>query len=488
MDERSIQVFFSNRKLKCESTNTDVSENALLPIFCNACRGFHQEDNHILALSCGHSYCKSCLSRFSDLQLKNNALSVCCPICLNPLNDANLSFINPKLPALLQEKMLHAFYPDAHLVECPSCHQSFMFEPGKELDKLNYRPEVLDSWRLYRATCTMCMKTFCTNCKTCPFHDEFTCEEQELLNQNIICRFCGNPAKGYERANICERVCWQEECHENLKIACNHMCHCGHPCSGIKGEKEHFGCAECNQNYCVICAELCTVKPSVKMTCGHTAHMECLINFFKAHPVPQRGIINLPRHQMMDCDKLPYHECVSNIASGWIQIDQRIHQKINKIIQKEDTIHKEEHVTNPASDYYNKPVKFGEDNFLFYMCLNCHKIYYGGHKECGQEDDPNADTRCLRCLREYSNSNTCPKHGEAGMVIKCFFCCRPSLFFCFGTTYFCEECHKTPSSPKVIPCNGHCPFSPHKPNGTREIVSYCTICEAEREKNFKNKR
>lgn len=35
----------------------------------------------------------------------------------------------------------------------------------------------------------------------------------------------------------------------------------------------------------------------------------------------------------------------------------------------------------------------------------------------------------------------CPKHGSDFIEYKCRFCCSVAVFFCFGTTHFCNPCH-----------------------------------------------
>jgi E3 ubiquitin-protein ligase MYCBP2 len=69
------------------------------------------------------------------------------------------------------------------------------------------------------------------------------------------------------------------------------------------------------------------------------------------------------------------------------------------------------------------------------------------------------------------------------MVFKCFWCCKPALFFCWGTTHFCADCHPIWQEAQAGPwkqCDGNCQFHPHPPNGTKELFEYCMICEAEK--------
>ncbi len=53
----------------------------------------------------------------------------------------------------------------------------------------------------------------------------------------------------------------------------------------------------------------------------------------------------------------------------------------------------------------------------------------------------------------------CSKHGTDFLEYKCRYCCSVAVFFCFGTTHFCNACHddfqRMTSVPKEeLP---HCP-------------------------------
>lgn len=136
-------------------------------------------------------------------------------------------------------------------------------------------------------------------------------------------------------------------------------------------------------------------------------------------------------------------------------------------------------------------MQFACDFFVFYVCDKCHEPYYAGHKDCQLADDnmDDAPHQCLKCNRQFIEK-ICPKNGETGMVIKCIFCCNPSIWFCFGTTYFCGPCHSARKDLHGLypNCDGHCKFSPHGRNGERKITAFCVLCEQEKEKEMINKK
>ena len=82
------------------------------------------------------------------------------------------------------------------------------------------------------------------------------------------------------------------------------------------------------------------------------------------------------------------------------------------------------------------------------MCSKCSEPYFGGMKEC---DDEQMEVReykpeelvCAKCSSVSMNlgNNNCDKHGFDYIEYKCKFCCSFALWFCFGTTHFCDPCH-----------------------------------------------
>lgn len=91
------------------------------------------------------------------------------------------------------------------------------------------------------------------------------------------------------------------------------------------------------------------------------------------------------------------------------------------------------------------------------------QAYYGGEARCdveaglGDEYDPR-ELVCGACS-DVSRAQMCPKHGTDFLEYKCRYCCSVAVFFCFGTTHFCNACHddfqRVTNIPKTeLP---HCP-------------------------------
>lgn len=48
---------------------------------------------------------------------------------------------------------------------------------------------------------------------------------------------------------------------------------------------------------------------------------------------------------------------------------------------------------------------------------------------------------CANCCEIPAGEN-CSIHGKEYIEFKCKFCCSIAAWFCWGTTHFCDECHK----------------------------------------------
>jgi len=127
--------------------------------------------------------------------------------------------------------------------------------------------------------------------------------------------------------------------------------------------------------------------------------------------------------------------------------------------------------------------------------LNAKKPYFGGLKRCEdlmQEDSKNENFKpeelvCAECSSVGITLENCPKHGKDYIEFKCKFCCNVATWFCWGSTHFCESCHKRQcegdhvskySKERLPPCTGKkmCPLKvDHKGNG-HEFALGCALC------------
>lgn len=506
-DEKNKETSIKTEELQDDNPPKTKKKHKKAHDRCSLCHKTRQECEklhiRLIRLGCHHKFCEPCLKKFSEEQMQDEeSVSIICPVCQYPLRDNEVDNLNTSYNKTLEKRFLEHYQKDDQFVICPNCQEGFIYTAGavagifKDKNGELIRPKPLESLRKYRAECIKCGTVFCVNCGCVPFHEGLTCEEQRLVNSDVVCRFCAEyPAVEGVEEDACHRVCWHEECKKWLPEACMHVSRCGHACCGLRGEKKHFGCARCRKKRakCTICLSCCTLSPSVILRCGHPCHKECLVNLFNEHK-SFKGKVDIPRcNHLMTCRAVPFHPCVKEEAEKWIEIDEKVEQLINERMIDEETENEKLHVNNPEDkDYFHQPLKFARDNFVFYFCDKCNSPYYGGHKDCEIDDladdviTNNAPFICLRCQREFLKVD-CKKHGNNAMVYKCFFCCNPAAAFCWGRVYFCSDCHKNPRNamrPPYPKCDGKCQFAPHAENGQRVVTGYCLECELEKEKNM----
>ena len=443
-----------------------------------------------VSLRCTHCFCAECARRICRVQLNDRTAAIRCPICLSHCTETEVQKMNPEIARVLDQRASGSF-AQGQLVRCPKCDVGFLYEPGsvagitKDQQGEDLSPQALECLRKNRCTCVKCQTVFCVACHRFPYHEAFTCEEQQLIDDGITCRFCARPVVGGQRQSPAERICGRPECREALQSACMHVIReCGHACSGIRGEKDHFGCAECGYDQCCVCGDECMKKPSIKLMCGHAVHLECARNQYLG--LKMKGRVFIPCCAFAGCHEIPDHPVIHDLAKPWYEISEEIREMTTRIMSVENIEQEKNHVNNPHDrDFYKQPLKYAQSIFVFFFCDKCHKPYYGGHAECGGADDPNGHYTCPRCSCEFVK--ICPKHGEGGMRFKCFFCCRDALFRCFGTpVYFCDVCHRdaqgTMNKQSFPPCDPKtCVFAPHPPNGERTVWGFCQLCQAEKE-------
>jgi E3 ubiquitin-protein ligase MYCBP2 len=200
-----------------------------------------------------------------------------------------------------------------------------------------------------------------------------------------------------------------------------------------------------------------------------------------------RGRIVQPRCGFPGCRALPEHPELKEQFAVWSQIRNQIEAQIVQVVEDEALESEPDHVQNPASEYFHDALKFAREKLVFYMCRLCQTPFYGGRVRCeeaeAEQEAEDDKYLCKSCRRGTFARGSCPKHGDAGMIFKCFWCCQPARWFCWGTTHFCDQCHEAPGRAAAGPwptCDRTCRFHPHPPNGKRQIFGLCSLCEAEK--------
>ncbi|XP_070552183.1 E3 ubiquitin-protein ligase MYCBP2-like isoform X2 [Ptychodera flava] len=283
------------------------------------------------------------------------------------------------------------------------------------------------------------------------------------------CRFCGSTSNtgllaiGY--------VCTDPDCQKHAENACGKTHPCGHQCGGIKEEER-----------CLPCLYGCSGNKHGSMLKQDADDM-CMICFTEALSAAPAIQINIE------------HGVLRDLLSAIRALEEDVQRKAVMRLEYEG-LHKCEAITTPGARFYNDPTGFAMNRYAYYVCFKCKKAYYGGEARCDQEADiaDEYDPTELVCgaCSDISRAQMCPKHGTDYLEYKCRYCCSVAVFFCFGTTHFCNSCHDdfqrvTSVAKADLP---HCPAGPrakrldvdecplhveHPPTG-EEFALGCGIC------------
>lgn len=295
-----------------------------------------------------------------------------------------------------------------------------------------------------------------------------------------------------EKAAVVD-CCTAAECVAKAKLACVRGLSCSHPCGGIVGEALcppclHIDCAregmQTGSDLCLICyVEELRAAPCVQLSCGHFFHFECakskVSNGWSGSRITF-GYLECPL-----CKQLMRHPALDPVLGPHLELFGVVKEKALQRLRLL-SLEKCEAVTSPTSPFYGNPSGYALHRFSFYRCYKCKTPYFGGDKICeadqqAREFNPK-DLVCGRCC-DLTGINECPDHGREYIEYKCRFCCSIAVWFCWGTTHFCDACHQnaaeliTADKRELPACT--CKID-HPPNG-EEFSLGCSYCRALRE-------
>ena len=239
---------------------------------------------------------------------------------------------------------------------------------------------------------------------------------------------------------------------------------CGHMCDGVAGETV---CPPCLEDDCSIHSgaahqlplrdSLCSIcytcelseEPIVQLTCGHIFHANCVkelmkhkwstlrISFeFMACPACKH-----PIDQVSHCEPIQFE--IEKINELKVQV-QQMALKVSKKAELVDL----EPVSDPLSEWFEKPQEFVMAKCAFYQCFDCKKPFYGGQIDCerdmNNENTKKEDLICKECnIKQIGGGRAnCEIHGHQYIAWKCYMCCKEALYLCSGTMYLCEYHHR----------------------------------------------
>jgi len=404
---------------------------------------------------------------------------------------------------------------------------------------------------LHRLRCAGCSNSFCTKCNAAPYHLGRTCEQHAVFQCAAKCRFCGEALDaGAADGGGAADVCSSDECKQRWADACKHTLPCGHACGGVHNELVHLPCLQLQcieaagagtvqrdtppaigrprrgrnrasaeegkkqaalqsllslappisngDDYCTICyVEGLSAAPSVQLLCGHVLHWQCVqkkINGSWSGARITFGFLNCPQCQQLMkhplLDALPEYQDAMSVK---VSLEEKALQRL-----KFENLEKAPEIIKAGGQFFNKPLEYAMHRFAYYPCFKCKKPYFGGMRACGAPAAVGADGSfkreelvCGSCRPDAKGVSTCSTHGKEFVQRKCRFCCSPAVWFCWGTTSFCEPCHFTHNKTGLAgkpqssfkQCKGASSCSlrmKHPPNGgTEEFSMGCGICGTE---------
>lgn len=470
-------------------------------IKCGACgRSWGDAFSEVQFLDCNHIVCKEHLvATFEEEYRRNQQLK--CPVrgCSFVLSVGEVKELVGE--QRFDELMMALVVGDGEVIANCSCGISITLESAridynqKDQNGVKFSREAAEHFAKYRFRCPKCTTISCAKCKEAPYHEGTTCEQFKIFKAAKKCRFCG------EKLPNGKEVCGKPECRERLDRVCKKVLRCGHICYGVNKEAIcppclHESCARDGHNefeYCTICyTEGLGNAPIVQLSCGHLLHYHCVATTLANRWVGPR--ITFTFATCPQCKEWAFtpnnRELLEKMQAFKALYDDIVDKGVKRLkFEGED---RDPRIVTEGAAYFNNPQKFAMDRLCYYECFKCHKPYFGGKKDCAQQDagkkyDP-SELVCPTCVAEnMPGTANCQKHGTEFIEFKCKFCCDHAAWFCWGNTHFCEKCHTRQNAgdyvsrlpkDKLPRCPGprDCPLKMrHPPNG-EEFALGCSMC------------
>ena len=470
---------------------------------CSAC-GRTVDMGAVVFLDCMHSVCEEHIKANFDREYASSN-TVSCPVqkCHYVLSCMELETIVGKeaLEKIDEERTLTLLRETSStLAKCSHCDYQCSLDKGSV--DFNYKDaaghaisrEAAIHMAEFRLRCPNCNTTTCVGCNVSPYHEGRTCEEYGAAQKAKHCRYCE------EIVPIDIDCCQGQDCQDRLQSACKKRLECGHPCYGVQGEEVcppclHDDCQReglSGRDLCVICyTEELAAAPFVLLDCGHGLHYHCLKTSLEKRWNGPRITFKFAKCPSCNSWALPTN--LPELATK-VQLFQQLYREITDKALKRLQFEGEDklpRLSDPNDDYFQQPEKYAMDRFCYYECFRCKAAYFGGKKDCQQQDvgkayDP-SELICAKCGSEaVAGAAECPTHGGDYIQFKCRFCCSFAVWFCWGTTHFCEPCHQAQVNGQNVAakkkdqlprCAGaECPLKvQHPPNG-EEFGMGCGMC------------
>jgi len=331
---------------------------------------------------------------------------------------------------------------------------------------------------------------------------EDSSRKKSTATSTVTCKYCGGSSCA--ALPVLDGVCTQEECQEYQLNSCSKINPCGHACGGIANEDTCLPCLQgCDKSaklkqdaddMCMICfTDPLSPIPSILLQCGHVFHYHCVKAVLQAKwhgPRISFGFTKCPI-----CKVQISHPALQSLMGPIISLYEDVKKKALMRLEYEG-LSKCEAVVSEGARWFNDPAGFAMDRYAYYVCFKCGKAYFGGEARCdldaGAGDTFNPEELVCGGCSDVSQAQMCPKHGTDYLEYKCRYCCSVAVFFCFGTTHFCNACHddfqrvanipktelpQCPVAPKAVPLDlEECPLHVKHPPTGEEFALGCGVC------------
>jgi len=257
---------------------------------------------------------------------------------------------------------------------------------------------------------------------------------------------------------------------------------------------------------CAICFEPLDGDNSgrtIELACGHRWHLDCIREQLRlAQPSKSRRLM-FHGTRCGKCAAFCDHPELENLTRR----TDGMRGRVDELVREQLAVDRPDEVRGADAREVARLLDEGRRRYAFYLCGGCDSPYFGGTADCADETEGELTTAeerlCPACSTKSQEMCEHPFEHRPYHVWKCRYCCRPSVFVCYGSVHFCDQCHErnaervaaragagssaAPPPLEPIPCRGEeCEYP--KPEGRREHrngpgldceqVYYCAACES----------
>ncbi|VDM55490.1 unnamed protein product [Angiostrongylus costaricensis] len=151
-------------------------------------------------------------------------------------------------------------------------------------------------------------------------------------------------------------------------------------CGNVLDAHNQVGTAQDGNDVCVICFtdRLCAA-PCIRLECGHLLHYHCVRAVLeKRWPGPriQFRFMNCPL-----CNIQMSHPGLMDLLEPLFMLKADVASKANMRL-KFDGLLNCTALTDPQSEFFNRPEEYAMDRYMYVLCNICQKAYFGGESRC----------------------------------------------------------------------------------------------------------